>query len=187
MQTFPSGVNRSQRGQAGSFSCTDATPRHMPHACWSVFLNNLVSTGQRRRPLENTHTRREGWPRWGKERTPCTRAGTHQPGPPSPTPTPPRDHWNQQADWLLCSPGLSSHPEVRTRRWLEVVLGGGCGRGASLQPPDVAGLTEQTVLQRVAAVAIFIVELQATVLGEEKMSRGSRREGLPDGRKGHRP
>lgn len=70
---------------------------------------------------------------------------------------------------------LASHPgpEVGERLWLEVELVKGCGRGAFLQPLDMAGLTEQVVLQGVAAVAVFVIELQATVLGEAKGSSGS--------------
>lgn len=51
-----------------------------------------------------------------------------------------------------------------------MVLVRGCGRGPFLQPLHVAGLAEQAVLQRVAAVAVFVVELQATVLGEAEVS-----------------
>lgn len=45
-----------------------------------------------------------------------------------------------------------------------MVLAKGCGRGALLQPLDVAGVAEQVVLQGVASVAVFIIELQAAVL-----------------------
>lgn len=38
------------------------------------------------------------------------------------------------------------------------------GRGASVQPPDVAGVAEQVVLQRVAAVAVLVIQLQTAVL-----------------------
>jgi hypothetical protein len=47
---------------------------------------------------------------------------------------------------------------------LEVVLVEGCGRRAFVQPLDMAGMAEQVVFQRVAAVTIFIIELQTTVL-----------------------
>lgn len=57
------------------------------------------------------------------------------------------------------------HQAFREGLWLEVVLVEGCRRGAFLQPLDVAGVTEQVVLQWVAAVTIFIIELQTTVLG----------------------
>lgn len=40
-----------------------------------------------------------------------------------------------------------------------MVLVKGCGGGALLQPLDVAGVTEQVILQGVAAVTIFIIEL----------------------------
>lgn len=46
------------------------------------------------------------------------------------------------------------------------------GRGASVQPPDVAGVAEQVVLQRVAAVAVLVIQLQTAVLGEARMSGG---------------
>jgi hypothetical protein len=51
---------------------------------------------------------------------------------------------------------------------LEVVLVEGCGRRAFVQPLDMAGMAEQVVFQRVAAVTIFIIELQTTVLGEKQ-------------------
>lgn len=50
--TVPRGDRRVQ-------SCT-AVICHVPHACWSVFLSNLMSAGQRGKALENTHTRQEG-------------------------------------------------------------------------------------------------------------------------------
>lgn len=50
VQTFPSEVNCSQRGEASSFSCTDVISRHTPHACWSVFLSHLMRARQRRHP-----------------------------------------------------------------------------------------------------------------------------------------
>lgn len=67
---------------------------------------------------------------------------------------------------------MAFHPcqDVCKRLWLEVVLVKRWRRGALVQPLDMAGVTEQMVLQRVTAVAVFIVELQTTVLGEAKMS-----------------
>lgn len=61
---------------------------------------------------------------------------------------------------------MAFHPrhEVCKRLWLEVVLVKCWGRGALLQPLDMAGVTEQVVLQRVAAVTVFIIELQTAVL-----------------------
>lgn len=59
----------------------------------------------------------------------------------------------------------SPHPRCL---WLEVVLVEGCGRGPFLQSLDMAGVTEQVVLQWEAAVAILIIELQTTVLQGDK-------------------
>ncbi|KAL0599762.1 UPF0764 protein C16orf89 [Plecturocebus cupreus] len=66
------------------------------------------------------------------------------------------------------------HPcrDACRRLWLEVVLGKGCGRGPLLQPLHVAGVTEQVILQRVTAVAVFIIELQPTVLGRGRHVQG---------------
>lgn len=59
VQTFPSEVNCSQRGQASPFSCTDVISCHMPYACWSVFLSNLMRAWQRRQALR-TYTYQTG-------------------------------------------------------------------------------------------------------------------------------
>lgn len=92
----------------------------------------------------------------------------------SPTPTPPRGHWNQQAICHCAALASLPCPKVCKRLWLEVVLGEGCGRGAFLQPLDVAGLAKQVVLQGVAAAAVLVIELQTAVLGKVKMSSGSK-------------
>jgi len=47
---------------------------------------------------------------------------------------------------------------------LEAVLVKSCRRGALLQSLDMAGVTEQVVLQGIAAVTVFIIELQTAVL-----------------------
>lgn len=87
--------------------------------------------------------------------------GTLPSTPPLPLPHfHPRAHRKQQQQPRLLIPCR----DVCKWLWLEVVLMKGCGRGSLLQPLHVAGVTEQVVLQRITAVAIFIIELQTTVL-----------------------
>ena len=76
----------------------------------------------------------------------------------------PRGDWSELVGFSGCSPGSLSGREICGRLWLEVVLAKGCGRRALLQPLDMAGVAEQVVLQRVASVTVFIIELQAAVL-----------------------
>lgn len=71
-------------------------------------------------------------------------------------------------NWQPSHPAtLAPHPcqEVCKTLQLEVVLVQCCRRGAFLQSLDMAGVTEQVVFQGVAAVTVFIIELQTTVLG----------------------
>lgn len=70
--------------------------------------------------------------------------------------------------WPLVPP-----PRVGKRLRLEVLVKRR-GGGVFVQPLDVAGVTEQVVLQRVAAVAVFVIQLQTTVLGEARMSGGNK-------------
>lgn len=70
--------------------------------------------------------------------------------------------------WPLVPPPA---PRVGKRLRLEV-LGKRQGRGAFVQPLDMAGVAEQVVLQRVAAVAVLVIQLQTTVLGEASMAGG---------------
>lgn len=166
VHTLPSEATRSLEGAAGSLSCTEATSCLRLPACCCVFLSNLMCAGQEKGPWKYT--------RWGglKGQGPVhaqALAGYTSP------PPPPLHSQNQQVD-------LSFAPWLEVR--LEVVLVQGCGRGAFLQPLDVAGLAEETVLQGVAAVAILVVELQAAVLG-----RGRNVQQQPSKRaaKGQRP
>lgn len=87
-------------------------------------------------------------------------AETYLPKPSPPHPTP-GGRWKSQADVVLC---CASPRQVRERLQLEARLVKSCRRGALLQPLDMAGVTEQVVLQRVAAVTVFVIELQTAVL-----------------------
>ena len=138
----------------------------MPRACRGVFLSHLVRVWQRRKALgKYTVPDRQGSPPWFKERPPLH---TRRKSPASPRPAQPQSHprgdWSELVGFSGCSPGSLSGREICGRLWLEVVLAKGCGRGALLQPLDMAGVAKQVVLQRVASVTIFIIELQAAVL-----------------------
>lgn len=86
---------------------------------------------------------------------------------PLPPTAPLGSRWKSQADVVLCC--ASPLPrQVRERLQLEARLVKSRRRGALLQPLDVAGVTEQVVLQRVAAVTVFVIELQTAVLGGGK-------------------
>lgn len=113
--------------------------------------------------MENTRTRRAGFPSLVKGKAPRHRCGH------SPTPVLPQGPLGLQADVSLCP------PRVGTRLRLEVLVKRR-GRGAFVQPLDVAGVTEQAVLQRVAAVAVLVIQLQTTVLGEARMPGGDTTE-----------
>lgn len=49
---------------------------------------------------------------------------------------------------------------------MEGVAGGHVGRNLRLEPVDVAAVAEKVAFQWVTAVALFVVQLQTTVLRE---------------------
>lgn len=132
----------------------------MPRTCWGVFLSNLIRAWQQRKAHgKYTIPARQGSSPWLKERHPrhtlrkCP--PLHCPNPNSIPGATGINRWTPHGAILTPCPRC----EVCRRLWLEVVLVKGCGGGALLQPLDVAGVTEQVILQGVAAVTIFIIEL----------------------------
>lgn len=127
---------------------------------WSVFLSNVTGRGGAERHLENTHATRVGLSSLVQGKAPqvyMQKLTCLTPLPP--TPAPPRGAAGTNSRMSCHLPR-----EVWERLQLEAVLVKSCRRGALLQSLDMAGVTEQVVLQGVAAVAVFIIELQTAVL-----------------------
>lgn len=155
--TLQSSLGRAStapRVPAGSASGTDTISGPTSRVCQGLFLSDLTRVWQWRKAQVPDRRRP---PHWLKGRRMCTR--TNLPAWPSSSSTqiPLQGPCKSQ-------PRREPRCEVREQLWLEVVLVEGCGRGARLQPLDVAGVTEQAVLQGVAAVPVFIIELHTTVL-----------------------